>query len=161
VTPSRSSPSSKTPRDTPARVPLWREAIEVETTLRPTVPVVDQRRARAIPGWTLAFSLLLTCASAVVGAVALYRLTLERARLSRPPLLRGDPIAALPELLRPRIIEASWLYSVGAIGCALVLWLLLLALPSTRRFALHWAIVPGVLGVAGWLGAQWWFLLQS
>lgn len=159
MSPARSP--SRTPRDTPARVPLWREAIEVETTLRPTVPVVDPRRARAIPGWRLALSLLVVVAGSIGGAVALYRLGLERARLARPPLLRGDPIAPLQELLqRPRIIEASWTYSAGAFGCALALWLLVLALPATRRFALRWAVVPGVLGAAGWLGGQWWWLLQ-
>lgn len=143
------------------RGPLWRHAIEVEESLRPIAARRDaereaERRA-GLPYMRIAASAAATGAVAVVGSIVLYRRELQRARLERPRLLRGDPLPGVVAYVRPRIAAAAWRDSAGSLGCALVLWLAVFALPRTRRFALRWAALPALVGAGAWLGARWWF----
>lgn len=95
-------------------------------------------------------------AVAVVGSIVLYRRELARARLDRPRALRGGPLPGIAAYIRPRIAEAAWPDSAGAMGSALVAWLVVFALPRTRRFALRWGVAPALIGAGAWLAARWW-----
>lgn len=155
--------SGEAPEGTPARPrgPVWRHAIEVEESLRPIAARRDAERAAerqaGFPYMRIAASAGAAGAVAVVGSIVLYRRELQRARLDRPRLLRGDPLPGVVAYVRPRIAAAAWKDSAGSLGCALVLWLAVFALPRTRRFALRWAALPALVGAGAWLGARWWF----
>lgn len=161
MTPFRSGSTSargaRPPRDSPASVPLWREAIRVESELRPTITRQEAARDGRVPYVRVVASVLLTGGVAVVGGVYLYRDGLVRARLDRPPQLQGRPIVPLPRLLRLPVIEASWPFSAIAFGAALAVWLLVFTLPRARRAALRWAIVPLGIGAGAALYGQWWY----
>ncbi len=152
--------ASRTPRDSPENAPLWRDALQMETELRPTVAVLEAKKP-GIPYVSLVISTLVVAAASMSGAIVLYRRALELARLARAPQLRGDPIVAMSQFFRPRIVQASWQNSAAAFGCALALWLLLFAMPRTRRFALRVAFLPGLIGAGGWLYYLYWSQLQQ
>lgn len=160
MAPSRSSGSfrhgARTPHDSPASVPLWREAIRIESELRPAVAQQEAARDESVPYVWIAASTMVTGGVAVVGGVFLYREGLVRARLDRPPKLQGNPIVPLPQLLRPPIVKAAWKLGAATFAGGVVLWLLVFALPLTRRVALRWSIIPLALGVLAALYGQWW-----
>jgi hypothetical protein len=151
---------SRTPRDAPAHVPLWRDALQTATELRPAVAELQAKQS-GIPYISLAFSLLLVAAASVGGAIVLYRRGLELARMARAPQLRGEPIVALAQFFRPRMIQVTWQTSASALGCALALWLIFFAIPRTRRASLWVAFIPGLLGAGGWLYYVYWLQLQQ
>lgn len=151
--------SSRTPRDGPANAPLWRDALQMETELRPTVASLEARKP-GIPYLSLAFSVFLVATVSIGGAIVLYRRGLEVARMARAPQLRGEPIVALSQFLRPRMIQVTWQSSASAFGCAVALWLLFFAIPPTRRASLWVAFIPGLLGAGGWLYYLYWLQLQ-
>lgn len=161
VPPPPSRKAREQPRETPARVPLWREVIAVETELRPTVPVSGPSRHAPIPYLPIAFTLLVTGTTSVVGSIVLYRAGLVRGRMQRAPALRGAPIATLRQLLRPRIAVSAWQNGAAAFGCAVGVWLIVFAVRRARRFALRWGFIPALLGAGGWLGAAWWMLRRG
>lgn len=152
--------ASRTPRDSVANAPLWRDAIEIESELRPTVAKLEAKKP-GIPYLSLAFSVLLVAAASIGGAIVLYRRGLELARMARAPQLRGEPIVALSQFFRPRMVQVTWQNSASAFGCALVLWLLFFAIPRTRRASLWVAFIPGLIGAGGWLYYLYWLQLQQ
>ncbi|MBK6486335.1 MAG: hypothetical protein IPF98_05590 [Gemmatimonadetes bacterium] len=154
---STSNRGDRTARDSPASVPLWREAIRVEKELRPAVTKQEAARDDRVPYVRLVASAMLTGGAAVVGGVYLYRDGLVRARLDRSPQLQGRAIVPLPRLLRLPIVQASWQLSAMSLAGALAVWLLVFALPRTRRAALRWAIIPLAVGAAAALYGQWWY----
>ncbi len=135
----------------------WRHAIEVEEALRPMAAAADAERRAGLPYARLAASVAATGAVAVLGSIVLYRRELARERLARPPQLQGEPVAGIPAFVRPRIAVAAWQDSTGAMGCAMALWLVVVAIPRTRRLAMRWAAVPALIGAGAWLGARWFF----
>lgn len=147
--PSKRAASSTPAADGGARHPLWREAVEAETTLRPVVP--PKAHKPPFPWGRLTLSLVATALAAVVGGIDLYRRGLVMARMERPPLLRGPNLADLPRFLRPRVAVAAWEPIAIAGGVGLALWLVCLAVPRLRPVAWRWGWIPGVLGVAGYV----------
>lgn len=152
--------ASRTPHDSAAPVPLWRDAIQMESELRPKVAKLEAKKP-GIPYLSLAFSVLLVAAASIGGAIVLYRRGLELARMARAPQLRGEPIVALSQFLRPRMVQVTWQNSLSAFGCALGLWLLFFAIPRTRRASLWVAFIPGLIGAGGWLYYVYWLQLQQ
>lgn len=137
-----------------ARYPLWRDAIEVETTLRPVVPPRPPGSGR-IPYLHLAATSVVAAGTSMGAAIYLYRRGLVISRLQRPRQLQGPPIASIRQLaLRPRVIAAAWQPAAIAFGVAVVVWLLCLAIPRLRTVALRWGWIPALLGVAGYLAVS-------
>lgn len=151
--------ASRSPRDSAVNAPLWRDAIEMETELRPTVAKLEAKKS-GVPYLSLAVSVLLVAAVSVAGAIVLYRRGLVQARLARPPQLQGEPIVPLEQFFRPRMVQVTWLNSASAFGCALLVWLLVFAIPRTRRASLRLAFLPALVGAGGWLYYQYWLQLQ-
>lgn len=152
--------ASRTPRDSAAPVPLWRDAIDVETELRPAVAKLEAKKS-GFPYLSLAVSVALVAAVSVGGAIVLYRRGLVLARSARAPQLQGEPIVPLEQFFRPRMVQVTWQTSAIALGCALLVWLLFFALPRTRRASLRFAFVPALLGAGGWLYYVYWLQLQG
>lgn len=137
----------------------WRQANAVEDALRPAAMARDgahgaKREPRRI-ALRMAAGVTASGMVAVTGAIVLYRRELQRERLARPPMLRGEPLPGVAAYLRPTIALAAWRDAGVALGVAGVLWLAVFALPRTRRWALRWGIVPALLGASAWLGARW------
>lgn len=137
----------------------WRQANAVEDALRPAAMARGrENEAERESGGAYARMAGVVAASGVVavtGSIVLYRRELQRERLARPPMLRGEPLPGVAAYLRPTIAAAAWRDAGAALGVAGVLWLAVFALPRTRRWALRWGIVPALLGATAWLGARW------
>ena len=137
----------------------WRHANAVEAALRPAAVVRDRaheaERASGRGYARIGGSVAATGGVAVAGSIVLYRRELQRERLARPPMLRGEPLPGVVAYVRPAIALAAWRDGVAALGVGVALWLAVLAMPRTRRWALRWGLVPALLGVLAWLGARW------
>jgi len=150
------SSRSRTPRDTPATVPLWREVLEVEDALRPTVKAKHAAQSRGFPYIGVTAGLIGSGGTAVLGGIVLYRQGLVRARLERAPQLQGPPIAGIKQFVRPRMAVEAAPLGAPALGAAFGLWAVLFAVPRLRRFALRWAVLPAVVGAGAYVATMWW-----
>ena len=131
---------------TPDVLPLWRDVLTLQQELRPAAMATIHALHRPAHPIRATIALLAVMLGIIVWSVQLPIVSDERVRRGYQAAETPAP-TVLGNLTSHRIAEA-WAPITGALAAGAVCYLLLLAIPATRRFVRKHPVMPVLLGSA-------------